>query len=69
MEEEYYTVREFAYKMGVKRQTVYGWISRGLLEVVEEKAGPFAHILIPKKAADKFTMPKGGRPRKTIDTV
>ena len=64
MKREYYTVREFAEKMGVKRQTVYGWISRGLLEVVEEKAGPFTHLLIPKKVAERFEKPKGGRPRK-----
>ena len=69
MSEKSYTVREFADKMGVKRQTVYGWISRGLLAAVEEKAGPFTHLLIPKKAADKFKMPKGGRPKKTIDSV
>jgi len=64
MEEEYYTVSDFAKKMGVKRQTVYGWISRGLLKVVEEKAGPFTHLLIPKKVAEGFKKPKGGRPRK-----
>ena len=55
--------------MGVKRQTVYGWISRGLLEAFEEKAGPFTHLLISKEVADKFKMPKGGRPKKTIDSV
>ena len=66
MEEEYCTVKEFAEKMGVKRQTVYGWISRGLLEVVEEKAGPFTHILIPKKNAESFKKPRGGRPKKNI---
>ena len=66
MEEDYYTVKEFAEKNGVKRQTVYGWISRGLIEVVEKKAGPFTHLLISKKVAESFEMPKGGRPRKNI---
>ena len=64
MQGNYYTVKEFAEKKGVNRQTVYGWISRGLLQVIEEKAGPFTHLLIPKKAAERFQMPKAGRPRK-----
>ena len=66
MEGDFYTVKEFAEKKGVKRQTVYGWITRGLLEAVEEKAGPFTHLLIPKKAADTFELPRGGRPRKNL---
>ena len=66
MDRDFFTVKEFAEKMGVKRQTVYGWITRGLLEAVEEKAGPFTHLLIPKKAAEAFELPRGGRPRKNI---
>ena len=63
MGDQYYTAREFAIKMGVSRQAVYKWIKAGHLEVVEETVGPFKHILIPKKVADKFTSPPKGRPK------
>ena len=64
MEEEYYTASEFAKKMGVRRQTVYKWIMKGHLEAIEEKTGPFKHLLIPKKIADEFIPPPTGRPQK-----
>ena len=64
MEEDYYTVKEFAERMGVLRQTVYKWIKKGHLQAVEVKTGPFKHVLIPKKTADEFLPPPTGRPQK-----
>ena len=63
MEGKYYTAREFAKKRGVTRQTVYKWIRKGHLSAVEEKSGPFKHVLIPQKTADKFIPPTTGRPK------
>ena len=64
MQGKYYTVKEFAEKKGVLRQTVYKWIKKGHLQASEEKTGPFRHLLIPKKAADEFLPPRSGRPKK-----
>jgi len=62
--EEYYTVKEFAEKHRVSKQAVYLWIQQGILEAVEEQAGPIKVFLIPKKMAKRFKRPPMGRPRK-----
>jgi len=64
MEEEYYTARTFAKKLGVKRQTVYKWIKEGRLQAEERNIGGFTLLLIPRDVADKFEMPTQGRPKK-----
>ena len=64
MEEEYYTVSDFAKKMGVRRQTVYKWIKKGYLKPVEKKIGGFKILLIPKEIAETFQPPPIGRPLK-----
>ena len=63
MGEKYYTAREFAEKRGVTRQTVYKWIRKGHLRAIEEKSGPFKHVLIPIKDAEEFIPPVMGRPK------
>ena len=67
MEEEYYTVKQFAKKMGVRKQTVYKWIKMGHLKVEKRNIGDFALIVIPYNVAEEFEMPPVGRPRKTVD--
>ncbi len=62
--ENYYTVKEFSELQGVSKQAVYLWIQQGLLEAVEEQAGPIKVFLIPKKAAKGFKRPLKGRPKK-----
>ena len=62
MEEKFYTVKEFAQRHGVSRQTAYKWIKKGYLKPVEKKMGGFSILLIPKKVAGKFRPPKTGRP-------
>lgn len=64
MDDEYYTVRTFAEKLGVKRQTVYKWIKEGRLQAEERNIGGFTLLLIPRSVADKFEMPPQGRPKK-----
>ena len=64
MEEEHYTVKQFAEKMGVSKQSVYSWIDRGLLQAERRKIGDFTLILISRSVADEFRQPPMGRPRK-----
>ena len=64
MDEEYCTVKEFAEKFGVSRQTAYKWIKKGYLKPVEKKMGGFSILLIPKKAIETFHPPQTGRPPK-----
>ncbi|MFC1888642.1 helix-turn-helix domain-containing protein [Thermodesulfobacteriota bacterium] len=64
MDEEYYTARQFAEKMGVNRQSVYDWINKGFLPAEKKKIGDLTLILIPRSEADKFIKPPMGRPRK-----
>ena len=54
MEEQYFTVKEFADKFGVSRQTAYKWIKKGYIKPVEKKMGGFSILLIPKKAMEMF---------------
>ena len=64
MEEEYYTVKQFPQKMGVKRQAVYKWIKKGYLQTEKRNIGDFTLIVIPLSAAEEFKMPQWGRPKK-----
>ena len=63
MEEDYYSVRKFAEKKGVRRQTVYRWIREGRLQAEERNIGGFTLLLIHRDEAEKFEMPPQGRPR------
>jgi len=64
MEEEYYTARQFAKKIGASRQSVYDWINKGLLKVERRKIGDITLILIPRSDAESFKKPPMGRPKK-----
>jgi|TARA_R100000049_G_C1869775_1_gene30015 excisionase family DNA binding protein len=39
MDKEYYTVREAAEILGVTRQTIYNWITAGVLDITQKVKG------------------------------